>query len=56
MCEAADDAEVIDLVHWHQLEVVLMDIRIPRVDGLEAIGLIRARSIGGCFGSVIITG
>ncbi|MEV5510673.1 response regulator transcription factor [Streptomyces orinoci] len=36
VAEAADGAEVRDLVARHSPQVVLMDIRMPRVDGLAA--------------------
>jgi DNA-binding NarL/FixJ family response regulator len=34
--EAADGAEAVELVRRRQPEVVLMDVRMPRMDGLEA--------------------
>lgn len=36
--EAADGAEAVDMAHDLQPDVVLMDIRMPRVDGIEATG------------------
>jgi DNA-binding NarL/FixJ family response regulator len=41
--EAADGAEVGAAVDAHAPDVVLMDIRMPRVDGLAATEILRAR-------------
>jgi DNA-binding NarL/FixJ family response regulator len=41
--EAADGAEVLSAVDKYAPDVVLMDIRMPRVDGLTATELLRAR-------------
>jgi DNA-binding NarL/FixJ family response regulator len=41
--EAADGAEVLTAVEKYVPDVVLMDIRMPRVDGLAATELLRAR-------------
>ena len=41
--EAADGAEVPGAVSQHEPDVVLMDIRMPRVDGLAATETLRAR-------------
>lgn len=34
--EASDGAEAIELAHLHRPEVVLMDVRMPHLDGIEA--------------------
>jgi DNA-binding NarL/FixJ family response regulator len=34
--ECADGAEAIELAHQHRPELILMDVRMPRVDGIEA--------------------
>jgi DNA-binding NarL/FixJ family response regulator len=41
--EAADGAEVLSAFDTFAPDVVLMDIRMPRVDGLAATELLRAR-------------
>ncbi|HEX2312207.1 MAG TPA: response regulator transcription factor [Thermomonospora sp.] len=41
--EVADGAEVMGAVNEHRPDVVLMDIRMPRVDGLAATERLRAR-------------
>jgi len=40
---AANGAEAVDLVERHQPDVVLMDLRMPELDGIEATATIRAR-------------
>ncbi|MEU3017929.1 response regulator transcription factor [Nocardiopsis sp. NPDC007018] len=42
VAEAADGAEAVRLTRTERPDVVLMDIRMPGVDGLEATGLILA--------------
>ncbi|GAA4227254.1 response regulator transcription factor [Actinomadura meridiana] len=39
----ADGAEVIAAVNQHRPDIVLMDVRMPRLDGLAATELLRAR-------------
>ncbi|MDX6236676.1 MAG: hypothetical protein QOG10_1491 [Kribbellaceae bacterium] len=34
VAEAEDGADAAAMVRWHQPDVVLMDIRMPRLDGL----------------------
>jgi DNA-binding NarL/FixJ family response regulator len=36
VAEAADGREIVDLVHARRPEVVLMDVRMPNLDGIEA--------------------
>ncbi|WP_043666196.1 response regulator [Streptomyces xylophagus] len=43
VAEAADGGDVLALVEEHAPDLVLMDIRMPGVDGLKATELLRAR-------------
>jgi DNA-binding NarL/FixJ family response regulator len=43
VAEAADGAEVPGAVSRHKPDIVLMDIRMPRIDGLAATETLRAR-------------
>lgn len=40
VAESADGDEVVDKVHAHHPDVVLMDLHMPRVDGIVATGLL----------------
>ncbi|HVF53811.1 MAG TPA: response regulator transcription factor [Actinomycetota bacterium] len=44
--EAVDGQEAIDLVRSHHPDAVILDLAMPRVDGLQAISTIRASSPG----------
>lgn len=41
VAEANDGREVIDLFRFYRPDVTLMDLRMPQVDGVEAIAIIR---------------
>ena len=41
--EASNGREALDLVREFQPDLVLMDVRMPEMDGLEATALIKAR-------------
>lgn len=42
VAEAGDGDEVIDLVHRHAPDVILMDVRMRRMDGISATRMVRA--------------
>lgn len=41
VAEAAHGADIVNLVKNHQVDVVLMDIQMPQVNGIEALKLLR---------------
>ncbi|HEY8089067.1 MAG TPA: response regulator [Polyangiaceae bacterium] len=42
VAEIEDGAEAVDAVHWFRPDAVVMDIRLPHVDGLEVARRIKA--------------
>ena len=44
--EASDGAELLDSVRAHRVDVVLMDIRMPRLDGIAATARLRSTHPG----------
>jgi DNA-binding NarL/FixJ family response regulator len=53
--EAADGAEAVALTHEQRPDVVLMDIRMPDVDGIEATRRIKADSSTSAVNVLILT-
>jgi DNA-binding NarL/FixJ family response regulator len=53
--EAADGHEAITLAHEHKPDVILMDIRMPRLDGLEATRRVLADPALGATRVLILT-
>ncbi len=45
VAEGADGAEAVDLVREHEPDVVLMDMRMPRVSGAEATETLKANGL-----------
>lgn len=43
VAEASTGREAVELFHLHRPDVTLMDLRLPDINGLEAISLIRVR-------------
>jgi DNA-binding NarL/FixJ family response regulator len=50
--EAPDGSEALELVRWRRPDVVLMDVQMPRVDGIEAT---RAITAAGTSRVIILT-
>jgi DNA-binding NarL/FixJ family response regulator len=44
--EAADGAEAVTQAAWHRPDVVLMDLRMPRMDGIQATRTLRIQQPG----------
>ncbi len=45
---AQDGASALSMIHQGRFDLVLMDIQLPIMSGLEAIRIIRSRTIAGC--------
>jgi DNA-binding NarL/FixJ family response regulator len=44
VADAADGYEALELCGRHQVDVVLMDVRMPRLDGIETTSMLRQRA------------
>ncbi|MDT0447685.1 response regulator transcription factor [Streptomyces hesseae] len=53
VAEAGDGAEAVELVHRHRPDVAVLDIRMPRVGGIEALASLRGAAPG--TGVVMLT-
>jgi DNA-binding NarL/FixJ family response regulator len=53
--EAADGVEAVDLARRHRPDVVLLDIRMPRMDGLEALRLLAGPGVAEPTKVVVVT-
>lgn len=45
VAEAANGSDIVNLVQQHQVDVVLMDIQMPQVNGIEALKLLRQADV-----------
>ena len=46
VAQAGDGVQALDELSKHTADIVLMDIQMPRMNGVEATGLITARMVG----------
>ncbi len=53
--EARDGVEALEMVEQEAPELVLLDVLMPRLDGIEACRLIRAQTRGGDMPIVMLT-
>lgn len=55
VAEAADGGEAVELALRHRPDVVLMDVRMPRVDGIEATRRLAQGDVAGAVRVLVLT-
>ena len=45
VAEAQDGSTVVELVQWHQPDVILLDLSMPKVDGVATLELLKQQQL-----------